>query len=140
MCFGGTFDPAYVMSLHALAPELQPTTNRRNAALIQKHMHEAIEVPPSRGVLRFVAAAEENLAHNGKTTAGEMEDAAREGPVGASGESPSLASRRTRASRKLGAKASCRRIRPADPPLAANCGAVSRDTQGAPRQRAHAAD
>ncbi|EGZ71607.1 hypothetical protein NEUTE2DRAFT_64298 [Neurospora tetrasperma FGSC 2509] len=42
MLFGGTFDPAYVISVSTLPSHLQSTTNKRNAALIQKHMEEAI--------------------------------------------------------------------------------------------------
>ncbi|KAK4650196.1 hypothetical protein QC762_705210 [Podospora pseudocomata] len=74
MLFGGTFDPAYVMSIYALPSQLLPTTNKRNAALIQKHMEEAIGVVPARGFLRFVPTKEEHLACNGKTMAGEIEE------------------------------------------------------------------
>ncbi|KAK4163455.1 Tautomerase/MIF superfamily [Cladorrhinum sp. PSN259] len=74
MFFGGSFEPAYVMSIFALASQLLPTTNKRNTALIQKHMEEAIAVGPSRGVLRFVPAMEEQLACNGKTVSGEIDD------------------------------------------------------------------
>ncbi|KAK4225508.1 Tautomerase/MIF superfamily [Podospora fimiseda] len=74
MFFGGSFDPAYVMSIFALPSQLLPTTNKRNTALIQKHMEEAIGVVPARGVLRFVPATEEQLASNGKTVAGEIDD------------------------------------------------------------------
>ncbi|KAK3996055.1 Tautomerase/MIF superfamily [Cladorrhinum sp. PSN332] len=74
MFFGGSFDPAYVMSIFALPSQLLPTTNKRNTALIQKHMEEAIGVLPARGVLRFVPATEEQLACNGKTVAGEIDD------------------------------------------------------------------
>jgi hypothetical protein len=74
MLFGGTFDPAYVMSIFALSSQLQPMTNKRNAALIQKHMEEAIGVVPSRGFLRFIPTLEEDTARNGKTLAGEIDD------------------------------------------------------------------
>ncbi|KAK4189590.1 Tautomerase/MIF superfamily [Podospora australis] len=74
MFFGGSFDPAYVMSIFALPSQLLPTTNKRNAALIQKHMEEAIGVLPARGFLRFVPTKEEHLACNGKTTAGEIDE------------------------------------------------------------------
>lgn len=74
MVFGGTFDPAYVMAVCALPAQLLPTTNRRNAALIQRHMHEALGVPPARGLLRFVPTREEHLACNGKTVAGEIDE------------------------------------------------------------------
>lgn len=77
MLFGGTFDPAYVMSIFALPSELQPITNKRNAALIQKHMLEAMGVVPSRGFLRFIPTSEEHTAWNGRTLAGEMDDLSR---------------------------------------------------------------
>lgn len=74
LLFGGTFDPAYVMSVYALSSQLQPTTNKRNAALIQRHMEEALGVPPSRGFLRFIPVMEEHSAWKGKTVAGEIDD------------------------------------------------------------------
>jgi hypothetical protein len=74
MVFCGTFQGAYVMSVHALPAQLQPTTNKRNAALIQKHLEDALGVKPSRGLLRFVPTPEENVARNGKTLAGEIEE------------------------------------------------------------------
>jgi hypothetical protein len=67
--FGGSLDPAYVMSVFAL-----PTTNKRNAALIQRHMEETLGVSPARGLLRFVPVQEEHLACNGKTMAGEIDE------------------------------------------------------------------
>ncbi|KAK3313899.1 Tautomerase/MIF superfamily [Apodospora peruviana] len=74
MLFGGSFDPAYVMSISALPSQLQPTTNRRNTAVIQKHMEEVLGVTHSRGLLKFVPVNEENLACNGNTMTGEIED------------------------------------------------------------------
>lgn len=82
MLFGGNFDPAYVMSVFALPFELQPTTNKRNAALIQKYMEDDIGVPPSRGFLRFITTPEEHTAWKGKTLAGEIDDLEKEAPVG----------------------------------------------------------
>jgi hypothetical protein len=74
MFFAGSFDPAYAMCVFALPSQLQPTTNKRNAALIQKHMEEALGVRPGRGLLRFVPVQEEHLACGGKTMAGEIEE------------------------------------------------------------------
>ncbi|EAA28030.2 hypothetical protein GE21DRAFT_4698 [Neurospora crassa] len=73
MLFGGTFDPAYVVSVSTLPSHLQSTTNKRNAALIQKHMEEAIGVSPARGLLKFIPVAEDCLANGGMTVSGEME-------------------------------------------------------------------
>lgn len=74
MFFGGSFEPAYVMSVFALPSQLLPTTNKRNAALIQKHMEEALGVRSARGFLRFVPIQEEHLACNGKTVAAEIDE------------------------------------------------------------------
>ncbi|KAI1761452.1 Tautomerase/MIF [Hypoxylon sp. FL1150] len=69
MMFGGTFEPAYTLTIHALPCLVQPTTNKRNAALIQHHLVETLQVSPSRGYVRFVATPEENVAVGGKTVA-----------------------------------------------------------------------
>ncbi len=74
MFFGGSFDPAYVMTVYALPSQLLPTTNKRNAALMQKYMEETLGVNPDRGFLRFVPTGEEHLARGGKTMAGEIEE------------------------------------------------------------------
>jgi hypothetical protein len=74
MVFGGTFDPAYTLAIHALPSLMLPTTNKRNAALIQKHVADTLGVPPSRGYVRFVATPEENVAIGGKTIAAEMDE------------------------------------------------------------------
>jgi len=103
MCFGGTFDPSYAMSISTIPSELQPTTNKRNAALIQKHMEEALGVLPSRGVLRFVPVAEENMAVNGMTVAGALDDLGKSGlDTAAAGHN--LASRRFRGGKRLSVK------------------------------------
>ncbi|KAI1861353.1 uncharacterized protein JN550_010883 [Neoarthrinium moseri] len=78
MMFGGSFDPAYTLTIFALPSLVQPITNKRNAALIQAHMMETLGVVPSRGYLRFVSTPEEDVAICGKTVAGEMEDLERE--------------------------------------------------------------
>ncbi|KAK3898335.1 Tautomerase/MIF superfamily [Staphylotrichum tortipilum] len=72
--FGGSFEPAYVMSVFALASQLLPTTNKRNAALMQKYMEETLGVGAERGLLRFAPTREEHLACGGKTMAGEIEE------------------------------------------------------------------
>ncbi|KAL1839113.1 hypothetical protein VTJ49DRAFT_1844 [Mycothermus thermophilus] len=71
---GGTFDPAYIMTVSALPPLVQPATNKRNAALIQKHMELAIRVPASRGIVRFVPVQEDHIAWGGKTAAGRIDE------------------------------------------------------------------
>jgi hypothetical protein len=66
------------MTITALASQLQPVTNKRNASLLQKAMEEELGVVPERGLIKFIPMAEENLATNGKTVVGEIEDLARE--------------------------------------------------------------
>jgi hypothetical protein len=105
MCFGGNFEPAYVLTITALASELQPTTNKRNAALIQKHMEEGLGVPPSRGFVHFIPAAEESIAHNGKTLAGELDDVGKAARAySPTEENGTISSRRNRASKRLSVK------------------------------------
>ncbi|CAJ2506850.1 Uu.00g080360.m01.CDS01 [Anthostomella pinea] len=74
MMFGGSFDPAYTLAIYALPCLVQPVTNRRNAALIQRHLQESLAVKPSRGYIRFVATPEENAATGGKTVAAEIDE------------------------------------------------------------------
>ncbi|KAG7122592.1 Macrophage migration inhibitory factor like protein [Verticillium longisporum] len=72
MLFGGSFDSAYTLSISGLPIEFAPTKNRRNAALLQKHLEESLGVLPHRGYLRFVPLSEENVAWDGKTVASEL--------------------------------------------------------------------
>ncbi|KAL7795744.1 Tautomerase/MIF superfamily [Trichoderma ceciliae] len=76
LLFGGSLHPAYTLTITALPCEVQPATNKRNAAVLQKHMEAVLRVPPSRGMVRFIPAAEECLAWGGKTVAGRISDAA----------------------------------------------------------------
>ncbi|PQE32729.1 macrophage migration inhibitory factor protein [Rutstroemia sp. NJR-2017a WRK4] len=75
-CFllAGSFDPAYIMTITALPSQVQPVTNKRNAALLQTCMEELLSIDPQRGVIKFIPLAEENYATNGKTVAGEIEE------------------------------------------------------------------
>lgn len=73
LLLAGSFEPAYILTITTLPSQLQPTTNKRNAALIQSFMADILSVPPERGVLRFKPIPEENLATNGVTIFGEME-------------------------------------------------------------------
>ncbi|KAK0646498.1 Tautomerase/MIF superfamily [Cercophora newfieldiana] len=109
MFFAGSFDAAYVMTISALPSQLLPTTNKRNAALIQKHMEEAIGVLPKRGLLRFVPTQEENMANNGKTMAGEIDELERSGCITPTPEAVSSMedgpnNRKSKARRKLSVK------------------------------------
>ncbi|CAG8979664.1 hypothetical protein HYALB_00003895 [Hymenoscyphus albidus] len=78
LLFGGSFDPAYTMSITALPSQVQPVTNKRNSALIAKAMEDSLGVAPNRGIIKFIPISEENFSTNGKTVAGEIEDLERE--------------------------------------------------------------
>ncbi len=78
MLYGGNFDPAYTLTISALPSQVQPVTNKRNASLLAKAMEEGLGVGPDRGVIRFLAIPEENLASNGKTVTGEIEELEKE--------------------------------------------------------------
>lgn len=78
MLYGGTFDPAYTLTITALGSQLQPVTNKRNAALLAKHIDEGMGVDPKRGVIKFLASTEDNLAVDGKTMTLEIEELERE--------------------------------------------------------------
>lgn len=111
MLFGGSFDAAYVLSIFALPSQLLPTTNKRNAALIQKHMKESLGVGADRGYVRFVPTREEDVAHRGKTMAGEIDElertlGAKKAAVETDGESTAVESipKKTRSHRKLSVK------------------------------------
>lgn len=73
--YAGTFEPAYVATVSALAPYVQPATNRRNAHVLSEHLEEALGVPAPRGHITFVALPEENVACNGKTMAQALDEA-----------------------------------------------------------------
>ncbi|KAK4214520.1 hypothetical protein QBC37DRAFT_148242 [Rhypophila decipiens] len=106
MLYAGSLDPAYIMSITALPSQLQPTTNKRNAALIQRHMEDVLGVAPSRGLLRFVPTNDEHLASNGNTVAGEIEEAEKSQGISSptTGGDEGNSSLFRRKSRKLGVK------------------------------------
>lgn len=74
MLFGGSSEPAYYMTISALASEFAPTKNKRSTGLVQGFMHESLGIAPNRGIIRFEPVSEENLATNGMTTLQEIED------------------------------------------------------------------
>jgi hypothetical protein len=73
LLLGGSFEPTYIFTINALPVQLQPTTNKRNAALIQQFMCESIGVTPDRGIVKFVPIQEDSLAMNGMTILGDIE-------------------------------------------------------------------
>lgn len=74
MLFGGSSEPAYYLTITALASEIAPTKNKRSTALVQGFMQESLDIAPRRGIIRFEPVPEENLATNGMTALQEIED------------------------------------------------------------------
>lgn len=72
MFFAGSFEPAYIIAIHALPSLVQTVTNKRNLVLVQRHLEEKLRIPVSRGLVRFVGVPEECLGSGGKTVAGEL--------------------------------------------------------------------
>lgn len=99
LLFAGTFDSAYIMTVTALPSQIQPTTNKRNAALIQNFMIDSLGVPPERGVVRFVGIPEEFLATNGMTVLGEIENLRKTSSEGSRTESSRMSTIRSRSRR-----------------------------------------
>ncbi|KAL2074987.1 hypothetical protein VTL71DRAFT_8767 [Oculimacula yallundae] len=110
LLFAGTFDPAYTLNITALPCQLQPVTNKRNAALLSTHMQESLSVVPRRGVINFIAIPEENMANDSMTVAGEIEDLEKETPENNTSIQRSL-SRGTTKSRKRQSMRSLRGVK-----------------------------
>jgi hypothetical protein len=85
MILGGSIEPAYSMTICALPPEIAATKNKRSAYLIQHFMHDALKIEPKRGVIRYQAVAEENMATNGMTALQEIEQLERQSHDGEAG-------------------------------------------------------
>ena len=80
LLYAGTFDQAYCLTISALPSQVLPTTNKRNAALIQAFLAESLGVAATRGVVRFISIPEENLAFNGTTVFGQIENLQKSSP------------------------------------------------------------
>ncbi|KAL1598877.1 hypothetical protein SLS60_008020 [Paraconiothyrium brasiliense] len=78
LLLAGSFEPTYLMTITALPVQLQQTTNKRNAALIQNFMFESLGVPLDRGIVRFVPIQDDCIATNGTTILGEIENLERQ--------------------------------------------------------------
>lgn len=74
LMIGGTFDPAYILTVSTLPEYVQQATNQRNTFLIQRFMSDILSVPAARGIVRFAAIAEEMLGTNGNTILGHMKE------------------------------------------------------------------
>ncbi|KAM0713710.1 hypothetical protein Q7P37_010672 [Cladosporium fusiforme] len=73
LALAGTFEPCYILTISTVPSQMQASTNKRNAALIQSFMADILSVPPERGIIKFVSIPEENYAFNGNTLLGEIE-------------------------------------------------------------------
>jgi len=73
--FGGTFDPAYFLTVTAIEQHCLTTTNKRNAALMQSFLSDVLSVPLDRGIVRFNPIPEDCLATGGRTVASNVEKA-----------------------------------------------------------------
>jgi hypothetical protein len=96
LIYGGSFEPAYHMTVTALPSQVQSTLNKRNAALLQGFMEEELNVAASRGVVNFCAVGEDCLATNGVTVLAEIE------ALGGKNDAVSAAVARGKAGRRLG--------------------------------------
>jgi len=74
LLIGGSFDPAYILTVTTLPEYVQQATNQRNSFLIQRLMLKILGVPADRGIIRFVAIAEEMLGTKGTTVLGQMKE------------------------------------------------------------------
>ncbi|KAL1650682.1 hypothetical protein SLS58_000800 [Diplodia intermedia] len=73
LLLGGSFEPAYTLTITALPSQLQPVTNKRNAAMLQSFLRDILGVPADRGIVKFQAIEEANLATDGRTVLGDIE-------------------------------------------------------------------
>lgn len=74
MLLGGCSEAAYHLTITALPSEVAPNKNKRSTRLLQKFMQDTLNIDRSRGIMRFEAVLEENLATNGMTTLQEIEE------------------------------------------------------------------
>ncbi|KAL1985825.1 hypothetical protein VTN96DRAFT_7317 [Rasamsonia emersonii] len=72
--FGGVPDPAYLITVSALASMFAPLTNVHTTAMLQSEMRDVLAIPDNRGVVRYVPIKEENLATGGTTMKAAIEE------------------------------------------------------------------
>ena len=63
-----------MLTISALPSQLLPTTNKRNAAILQTFLADSLGVTPTRGVIRFNRTPDEDMAFNGTTVLGQIEN------------------------------------------------------------------
>ena len=97
---GNSFEPAYVLTITAVPVHIQPTINKRNASLLQVFFNDNLGVPSHRGIVKFVAIAEENLASGGITVADKGERACKKVDLPKAGEKTEAEKERDRNRRR----------------------------------------
>jgi hypothetical protein len=108
---GGTAEPAYMMTISTLPSLLQPATNKRNTAILQRYLEETLCIPPARGCVRYIPLGEDNFAYGGTTAAGHMVKVERSTSTHNPGDMGRADSRAKRMSRRLSVK-----VRPSSRP------------------------
>lgn len=72
LMLGGTFDPAYMLTISTIPEYVQEATNMRNTHFIQRFLDDHLSVPPSRGIVRYITVPESMLGINGVTVQGQI--------------------------------------------------------------------
>lgn len=70
---GGSTDPAYLITITALSSEIATVKNIRATMKLQDFFNDTLNVPPSRGIMKFHQIREADLGTDGTTLKGEIE-------------------------------------------------------------------
>jgi hypothetical protein len=116
LLLGGTSEPAYHLTITALPSEIAATKNKRSTHLLQDFIAEYLQISPKRGVVRFDAVPEENLAYNGMTAQQEIEQLERQSAE-EDGILRALSRQRSRRSKRSGQPAFAERFKVALPSI-----------------------
>jgi hypothetical protein len=116
LLLGGISEPAYHLTITALHSEIAATKNKRSTHLLQDFISESLQIPPKRGVVRFDAVPEENLAYNGMTAQQEIEQLERQSAE-EDGVLRALSRQRSRRSKRSGQPAFVERFKVALPSI-----------------------
>ncbi|KAK2861462.1 hypothetical protein FQN49_004179 [Arthroderma sp. PD_2] len=60
-------EPAYLVTVTALASVMAPRCNHRFTSVIQEELHNELRIPANRGIVKFEPMPEEDLGTNGMT-------------------------------------------------------------------------
>ena len=110
MLLGANSEPAYHLTITALPSEVAATKNKRSTHLIQDFIQDNLQISPKRGIVRFDAVPEENLATNGMTALQEIEQLERQSSD-EDGMLRALSRQRSRRGKKPGVPAFTERFR-----------------------------